>query len=326
MADHELGRRRRPSWKPEIRWGPERQATGGVPEESRRRSRVGDPLVRAVARVPVTVRTKLLIAFVGTSLLLVAVGLLGQLVLGQSNDRVASVGAAPGTGRRVQPGSRRRPSTCVMAWRRTSATTSTWSGREQRRTRLRGAFSLAVDLSAVDAAVRLASNDGPGSTRIHAAAGDEEVVLDRIELTAERLSRSDRGRDHPALRGPTIAIDDQEHDRGDAAAAGASGAARERPRTRTLRSWRTGREQEIQHLIAQERELLRELPGPVHRRRGGRARPRTAAGVRPLVVGDRADPEHRHAALPRSRRATSRAAWRSRTETSSARWAPTSTG
>ena len=55
-------------------------------------SRVDDPFVRAVARLPVTVRTKLLIAFVGTSLLLVAVGLLGQLVLGQSNDRVSSLG------------------------------------------------------------------------------------------------------------------------------------------------------------------------------------------------------------------------------------------
>ena len=56
-------------------------------------SRTKDPLVRAVARLPVTVRTKLLIAFVGTSMLLVAVGLLGQLVLGQSNDRVVSLGA-----------------------------------------------------------------------------------------------------------------------------------------------------------------------------------------------------------------------------------------
>ena len=56
------------------------------------RWRIGDPFVRAVARLPVNVRTKLLIAFVGTSLLLVAVGLLGQVVLGQSNDRVASVG------------------------------------------------------------------------------------------------------------------------------------------------------------------------------------------------------------------------------------------
>ncbi len=64
-----------------------------VVDKRRRLRRVDDPLVRAVARLPVTVRTKLLIAFVGTSMLLVAVGLLGQLVLGQSNDRVVSLGA-----------------------------------------------------------------------------------------------------------------------------------------------------------------------------------------------------------------------------------------
>jgi signal transduction histidine kinase len=69
----------------------ERGAT--VVHKRRSLSRIDDPFVRAVARLPVTVRTKLLIAFVGTSMLLVAVGLLGQLVLGQSNDRVASLGA-----------------------------------------------------------------------------------------------------------------------------------------------------------------------------------------------------------------------------------------
>ena len=64
-----------------------------VVHKRRRLGRIDDPFVRAVARLPVTVRTKLLIAFVGTSMLLVAVGLLGQLVLGQSNDRVVSLGA-----------------------------------------------------------------------------------------------------------------------------------------------------------------------------------------------------------------------------------------
>ncbi|HXJ66974.1 MAG TPA: HAMP domain-containing sensor histidine kinase [Actinomycetota bacterium] len=64
-----------------------------VAHKRRPLSRIDDPFVRAVARLPVTVRTKLLIAFVGTSMLLVAVGLLGQLVLGQSNNRVASLGA-----------------------------------------------------------------------------------------------------------------------------------------------------------------------------------------------------------------------------------------
>jgi signal transduction histidine kinase len=66
---------------------------GAVVHKRRRLSRIDDPFVRAVARLPITVRSKLVIAFVGTSLLLVAVGLLGQLVLGQSNDRVVSLGA-----------------------------------------------------------------------------------------------------------------------------------------------------------------------------------------------------------------------------------------
>jgi signal transduction histidine kinase len=56
-------------------------------------SRGYDPLVRAIGRLPAKVHTKLLIAFLGTSVLLVTVGLLGQRVLGQSNDRVGSLGA-----------------------------------------------------------------------------------------------------------------------------------------------------------------------------------------------------------------------------------------
>jgi signal transduction histidine kinase len=56
-------------------------------------SRGYDRLVRAVGRLPAKVSTKLLIAFVGTALVLVTVGLLGQRVLGQSNDRVGSLGA-----------------------------------------------------------------------------------------------------------------------------------------------------------------------------------------------------------------------------------------
>ena len=51
-----------------------------------------NPLVHAVGRVPVTVHTKLLVAFVGTAILVVAVGLLGLRVLGQSNHRVEQLG------------------------------------------------------------------------------------------------------------------------------------------------------------------------------------------------------------------------------------------
>jgi signal transduction histidine kinase len=62
-------------------------------EQRRRPSRGDGALVRAVGRLPAKVHTKLLIAFVGTAALLVAVGVLGLRVLGQSNDRVASLGA-----------------------------------------------------------------------------------------------------------------------------------------------------------------------------------------------------------------------------------------
>ena len=66
---------------------------GRVVEKRRPRSRGDDPLVRAVGSAPVKVHTKLLVAFVGTAVLLVAVGVLGQRVLGQSNDRVRTLGA-----------------------------------------------------------------------------------------------------------------------------------------------------------------------------------------------------------------------------------------
>src|SRR5438105_5200970 len=48
--------------------------------------------VRAVARAPLRVRTKLLIAFLGIAALLVMVGFLGLRVLGQSNARVERLG------------------------------------------------------------------------------------------------------------------------------------------------------------------------------------------------------------------------------------------
>jgi signal transduction histidine kinase len=68
---------------------PERAASAG----HRRLPDPGDlPLVRAVGRLPTKVHTKLLVAFVGTAALVVAVGLLGLRVLGQSNDRAARLG------------------------------------------------------------------------------------------------------------------------------------------------------------------------------------------------------------------------------------------
>jgi signal transduction histidine kinase len=55
-------------------------------------SRAVDPLVHAVGRVPATVHAKLLVAFVGTVVLLVVLGVLGLRVIGDSNDRVVTLG------------------------------------------------------------------------------------------------------------------------------------------------------------------------------------------------------------------------------------------
>ena len=49
-------------------------------------------LVRAVGRVRATVLAKLLVAFVGTVVLLVVLGVLGLRVIGESNDRVVELG------------------------------------------------------------------------------------------------------------------------------------------------------------------------------------------------------------------------------------------
>ena len=58
-------------------------------------SRVDNPLVRAIARLPATVQRKLLIALALIAVLLVAVGLLGLGALNASNDRVTTLGLLP---------------------------------------------------------------------------------------------------------------------------------------------------------------------------------------------------------------------------------------
>jgi signal transduction histidine kinase len=67
--------------------------TAAVAEKRRSLSPGDNPLVHAVGRLPADVHVKLLVAFVGTAALVVTVGLLGLRVLGQSNDRTASLGA-----------------------------------------------------------------------------------------------------------------------------------------------------------------------------------------------------------------------------------------
>ena len=69
-----------------------KERRAAVVEERRPLSRGDDRLVRAVGRLPAKVHTKLLIAFVGTAVLLLAVGTLGLRILAQSDDRVERLG------------------------------------------------------------------------------------------------------------------------------------------------------------------------------------------------------------------------------------------
>jgi signal transduction histidine kinase len=70
---------------------PEQDAAAGA---SKRRllSAADNPVVRAVGRVPAGVHVKLLVAFVGTALLVVVLGVLGLRLLGESNERVGTLG------------------------------------------------------------------------------------------------------------------------------------------------------------------------------------------------------------------------------------------
>jgi signal transduction histidine kinase len=171
------------------------------------RRRIGDPLVRAVARLPVKVRTKLLIAFVGTSLLLVAVGLLGQLVLGQSNDRVASIRALQE--RAVEYGELQTGAEFLREFLAENVGDDfhvVWP--DAAPPEIRGTYSLAVDLSAVDMAGRVASKTAADRLGFSPPPEDRDV-LNRIELNARLLSRLLEDEIIPLYDGPTIAIDDE---------------------------------------------------------------------------------------------------------------------
>ena len=149
------------------------------------RRRIGDPLGRAVARLPVKVRTKLLIAFVGTSLLLVAVGLLGQLVLGQSNDRVANLGALQV--RASQYGQllgEARYLRGVLAENAGPDFSIVWP--EFARPELRGTSSLAVDLLVVSAARRVEARTTPDQLGFTPPPEDRDVLRE-MQANARQL-------------------------------------------------------------------------------------------------------------------------------------------
>ena len=94
VADHEHGRRNGSSQALSSCRKLRQRSSESRPPGTRHPLSWGDNAVaRAVGRLPATVHVKLLIAFVGTAVLVMAIGLLGLRVLGQSNDRAERLGA-----------------------------------------------------------------------------------------------------------------------------------------------------------------------------------------------------------------------------------------
>jgi signal transduction histidine kinase len=141
--------------------------------------------VRAVGRLPAKVHTKLLIAFVGTAVLVVAVGVLGVRVLAESNDRVAALGAlrerAAAYGK-LQSDTRQirlllaenQDPDFYKLWTRSLPT-----GREP--------SAVAIDRAVLNALLRI----GPATLRDELGfvpPAEDELVLRKIRLTSNRLT------------------------------------------------------------------------------------------------------------------------------------------
>ena len=230
--------------------------------------------------MPAGVHAKLLVAFVGTALLVVVVAVLGLRLLGQSNERVETLGTLQA--RAAAYGKLRSDTRHVRGCSpRGSRETSDKVFPELTRTRIRQRRPSASTRRSLSAASAASGFHLPRPPRIRAAARgralpepdpaiDEELTkpLQRSSRLVATSGRRDVSPDGRRARLP-IALD-QPRDR-----------ARERHDFEDQRPHRP------------ERERLRALAQPVHRRGGGRDRPRTAARVRPLLVADRPDPEHR---------------------------------
>ena len=312
MADHEPGGSVRDAQslsRVRGRPPPERAAPAG-------RRRLPDPsdypFVRAVGRLPAKVHTKLLIAFVGTAVLVVAVGLLGLRVLGQSNDRAGGSASCKNV---------RSPTASSRATRGTSACSST---------RIRAGL------------LRGQSGDRPGRSR-HERRRDRSG---RLERALVRLRRDPRGRlgfvppaeDRLVLREIRAKSERLSTVIGRVVEASIGGASDEEQRPLRNKAHRlasdlyqTAADLASATTVADrggdraERELVREPAQPFVGVAAAAMVLALLLGLRPLLVGDRADPADRLPAgrdrlgrllRPRRRRATA---------TSSAHSPPTST-
>jgi signal transduction histidine kinase len=158
-------------------------------ERRTRLSRGENLAVRAVGRLPAKVHTKLLIAFVGTAVLVVAVGVLGLRVLAQSHDRVATLGALQKRAAAYgELQSDTRQIRLLLAENPAPEFYKVWP---RSLPRGRTASAVAIDLAVLSALARIGPATLPDELGFVPPAEDERL-LRNIRLTSNRLTAAMR--------------------------------------------------------------------------------------------------------------------------------------
>ena len=263
-------------------------------------TRADNPLVRAVARIPAKLRTKLLAAFLAIAALLVLVSLLGVRVLGQANSRSERL-------KTLQ--THRAGYETLLAQATTVRDILGLCAGGADAYKFTGGKAPASSrtnrcLHSIDSVVQTAKDNLGDATDLGFTPSAAEASLFPNRPAGLHEARPRRGHDHQLQ----------------ASLAPAAPAGRKPGRRPQVRSPIAcdARDEQDQSARRGEPQLVRQLTQPLHRRRGRRSRPCTPARLLPLVVAHRADPARRRTARSGLRPATSPATWKSPTGTSSA--------
>jgi signal transduction histidine kinase len=149
-------------------------------------SAADNPLVRTVGRVPAGVHVKLLVAFVGTVLLVVGVGLLGLRLLGQSNERLETLGTFEE--RAFAYGKLRSDALHVRLLLSENVGDDFYKIHPRGRAEARGAGGLAVDQAIASAVAEIPPSTFP-DTLGFVPPPEDESFLRRIRATDGQLSK-----------------------------------------------------------------------------------------------------------------------------------------
>jgi signal transduction histidine kinase len=159
---------------------------GAADREGRRPLSTGDNVaVRTVGRLPAKVHTKLLIAFLGTAVLVVAVGVLGLRVLAESNERVAALGALQE--RAAAYGELQSDTRQIRLLLAENPDPDFYTVWPRSLPRGREPSAVAIDLAVLSALARIGPATLPDDLGFEPPAEDERV-LRKIRLTSSRLT------------------------------------------------------------------------------------------------------------------------------------------